>query len=371
MRYLPFCDRPLHLFLSMVVLFGVFSLPAVSQDAPDEPQPPADPQAKPETPPKPSHASKRDSKYDVDRIGQRGIGRGANLYSLDRERALGESMARSIDSHNRFFTDSLITDYINGLGQKIARNSDSELPFTIKVIDSPDTGIFGLPGGFLYVDKGLILSVENEAELAGLMAHEIAHVAARHFTRAASRMYEWNLFSTALAFGGPVGLGLREVGGIALPLSMKKSRRDAELEADLLAVEYEYAAGYDPEAFVRALERLSDRELVNSRLSANTSEHKFAQKMPLHAFFSRAFASYPPTPERIQKIQQQISALLPPRNDYVVDSSDFQEVRAKLTSGDMPTLRRHRAGEGNQAGPVLRRTRPDDPPREIADNQIR
>src|SRR5579862_1620300 len=131
--------------------------------------------------------TEKTAKYDVDRIGQRDIGKGANLYSLEKERSIGQAMAAAMDVHTRFVTDPDINDYISRLGQKIARNSDAQVPFTIKVIDSPDFRTFALPGGCLYVDKGLILEVDSEAELAGLMAHEIAHVAARHATRYASQ----------------------------------------------------------------------------------------------------------------------------------------------------------------------------------------
>src|SRR4029077_17692422 len=132
-----------------------------------------------------------------------------------------QAMAAAMDVHTRFVTDPDIDDYISRLGQKIARNSDAQVPFIIKVIDSPDFRTFALPGGFLYVDKGLILEVDSEAELAGLMAHEIAHVAARHATRYASQKSAWNLISIPLASLGPAGLGARQIG----PLSLKKFSR--------------------------------------------------------------------------------------------------------------------------------------------------
>jgi predicted Zn-dependent protease len=285
----------------------------------------------------------KSGKYDVNRIGQRSIGRGVNLYSLERERALGESLASAIDRGTRFVADPDINSYINRLGQKIARYSDAEVPFTIKVIDSPNLRVFALPGGFLYVDKGLIMEVDSEAELAGLMAHEIAHVAARHATRLATRRYAWNMLTVPLAYlSGPAAIGTKQIG----PLTLKKFSRDAEIEADLLGIEYQYAAGYDPEAFVEALEKL------HSKAKAPPT----TDKASLRDQIARAFASYPPTEERIQKVQTAISTLLPNRNDYLFDTSEFQEVKAKLTGADRPILRRHRPGDDSPTnGPVLHR----------------
>ncbi len=285
----------------------------------------------------------------MDRIGQRSIGRGVNLYSLQKERALGESMASAIDRGARFVADPDINRYINRLGQKIARYSDAEVPFTIKVIDSPNLRVFALPGGFLYVDKGLIMEVDSEAELAGLMAHEIAHVAARHATRLATRRYAWNMLTVPLAYlSGPAAIGTKQIG----PLTLKKFSRDAEIEADLLGIEYQYAAGYDPEAFVEALEKLHSK----SKAPPTTT------KTSLRDQIVRAFASYPPTEERIQKAQTAISTLLPNRSDYLIDTSEFEEVKAKLTWADRPILRRHRAGDDAPTnGPVLRRHPPEEP----------
>jgi beta-barrel assembly-enhancing protease len=290
-------------------------------------------------------------KYDVDRIGQRSVGNGVNLYSLQKERALGEAMASTVDRGAKFVTDPEINEYIRRLAQKIVRYSDAQVPFTIKVLDTPDRRIFALPGGFLYVDKGLIMAVDSEAELAGLMAHEIAHVAARHATRFATRKYAWNMISIPLTFlSGPASLGTQQIG----PLSLKKFNRNSEVEADLLGIEYQYAAGYDPQAFVQALEKLQDAE-KKMRARINKALPALA-KVPLHEQIERAFANYPPTEDRIAKVQSEISTLLPNRNDYVIDTSEFQDVKAKLAWTDRPILRRPRPGEEASNGPVLRRT---------------
>jgi hypothetical protein len=313
--------------------------------------------------PTPKEKTEKSDKYDVNQIGQRGVGHGVNVYSQAKEHALGEGLASAIDRGAKFVTDRDINEYIRRLAQKIVRNSDAEVPFTIKVIDSPDLRIFALPGGFLYVDKGVILEVDSEAELAGLMAHEIAHVAARHATRFATRRYAWNLISIPLTFlSGPANLATREIA----PLTLKKFSRDTEIEADLLGVEYQYAAGYDPQAFVAALEKLRSRDLqIRARVEKALP---IVTKVPLRDRIAHVFSNYPPTEERIQKLQSEISTLLPDRNDYVVDTSEFQELKAKLAWANRPILRRHRPGDEPTKGPVLRRhPSADSPPTNLAD----
>jgi predicted Zn-dependent protease len=306
--------------------------------------------------PAPELQTEKHGKYDIDRIGQRDVGHGINIYSMQKEHALGESMASTIDRGTKFVADFEINDYISRLGQKIARNSDAQVMLTTKVIDSPDLRIFSLPGGILYVDKGLIMAVDSEAELAGLMAHEIAHVAARHTTRLVSRKYAWNLLSIPITYlSGPAAIATRQIA----PLTLKKFSRDAEYEADLLGLEYQYAAGYDPQTFIEALEKLQARD-AQMRARINKAL-PVAAKVPTHNKFTNAFSNYPPTEERIQKAQSEIAQLLPTRNDYILDTSEFQEVKAKLAWGDRPILRRHRDGDALTNGPVLhRQTQPSD-----------
>jgi Zn-dependent protease with chaperone function len=308
--------------------------------------------ASPITPTVPNIEEKivKSDEYDVNRIGQRKVGQGLNLYSLEKERALGEAIAAAIDRHTTFVADQDISEYVRQLAQKIARNSDAQVPLTVKVIDSPDLRIFGLPGGFLYVDKGVILEVDSEAELAGLMAHEIAHIAARHATRLATRKHAWDMLSIPLSYiSGPAAIGTNQIG----PLSLKKFNRDSEVEADLLGIEYQYAAGYDPQAFVQALERLHSKEIQTKERIAKAAP--MVVKIPFHAQIAREFSNYPPTEERIQKVQAVISTFLPRRDDYVCDTSEFQEVRARLSAVDRPVLRRHRAGEQANGAVLYRR----------------
>ena len=205
-------------------------------------------------PPKPEAGAALPAKYDVSQIGKRNVGSGLDFYSLDREVGLGHQLSLEIERQARLVTDPVITEYINRIGQNLVRNSDARVPFTIKVLDNDEVNAFALPGGFFYVDSGLILAADNEAELAGVMAHEIAHVAARHATKNMTRAQIWNMASVPLIFiGGPVAFAISEVAGLAVPLGFLKFSRDAEREADLLGLQYDYASGYDPEAFVEFL----------------------------------------------------------------------------------------------------------------------
>lgn len=292
------------------------------------------------------------SKYDVNRIGQRNIGNGINLYSMLKERAIGAAMATAIDAQATPVTDPKIRDYIGQLAQKIVRKSDAQFPFTVKIIDSKNPTIFSLPGGFLYVDVGLIRDLDNEAELAGLIAHEVAHVAARHATRLATRRYALDtLFTFPIErLVGPIAIAVRQIGLVPVE---KKFNRQSVFEADLLGIEYQYAAGYDPQAYLDSLERLGGTDTQPGTLSSHQpSSSDFMDR--LNRSLARAYADYPSTESRISRLQTEISELLPCRSDYVVDTSEFQEIKAQLLRGSL-VLRRHREGDGDNKGPVLLR----------------
>ena len=272
---------------------------------------------------------------DIDAVGTRslGCGRGfGNWYSLDRQMQMGRQYASEIESTSRLVKDPAVVEYVNRVGQNLVRNSDSQVPFTIKVIDSDDVNAFALPGGYFYVDTGLILAADNEAELAGVMAHEIAHVAACHAARSRTRGQLMNMASLPLMLvGGPVGYAAYEGLAIATPLTFFKFSRKFEAEADFLGVQYMYKAGYDPQALtsffekVRAMETRHESPVV------------------------KAFRTHPQTPERILKTQHEIATLLPPEAEYKLDSSDFEDVKERLNkmegglqihNANRPTLKR-------------------------------
>jgi beta-barrel assembly-enhancing protease len=317
----------------------------------DAPLDPAAVLVRPESKEKPA---KPPAKYDVSRIGERGVEKGINFYTADQEQALGKELSREIEANCKLLDDQAVNDYVNRLGQRLVRYSDAKVPFTIKVLDDDQVNAFALPGGYFYVNAGLILAADTEAELAGVMAHEIAHVAARHGTKGATRTQIWNLASLSLVFvGGPIGLAVREVTSIALPMTFMKFSRNFEREADLLGIEYEYAAGYDPEAFVDFFERISTQ-----------------RKKP--NFIARAFDSHPMNQDRIRRAQKEIETMLPEHDQYVVTTSEFVEIKAHLLerrnarllsgvdpSANKPVLRRRDKEEPapreNDDGPTLRR----------------
>ncbi len=259
--------------------------------------------------------------------------KGVNFYSLEREIALGRQMALEVERESRPVYDSAVSEYINRLGQNLVRNSDAKVPFTIKVLDSDEVNAFALPGGFLFVNTGLILRADNEAELAGVLAHEIAHVAARHGTRQATRGELINYASIPLIFmGGWVGYAVRQAAQLAVPLGFLKFSRGMETEADHLGLQYLYKSGYDPLAFVDFFERIETAE----------------KKRP--GSIARAFSSHPMTNDRIHHAQKEIQTELKAQPDYVLDTSEFHDVHERLARIDQ-----RRKGVQNPYLPVLRR----------------
>jgi len=254
------------------------------------------------------------AKEDVDQIGERDVGKGINFYSIEKEIALGKQLAQQIESTAKIVDDPVIAEYVNRVGQNLVRNSDAKVPFTIKVIDSEEVNAFALPGGFFYVNTGLIKLAEGEAELAGVMAHEIAHVAARHGTKQATRGQLAQFASIPLIFlgGGWAAYGAQQAMSLAIPMTFLKFSRGFEKESDLLGVQYLYKTGYDPTAMVTFFERLQAKE----------------KKKP--GTLTKIFRSHPPTGSRIKNIQRAIDELLPDQSQYAISTSEFAEVRARL-----------------------------------------
>ena len=278
--------------------------------------------------------TRRTSKDDINAIGSRKVcGTSAgNWYSLESEIRIGRGYSRIVDSQVKLLNDPIVTEYVNRVAQNLVRNSDAKVPFTIKVIDSEEVNAFSLPGGFLYVETGLVLAADDEAELAGAMAHEIAHVAARHATRQMTRSNLASLLSIPLIFvGGGAGLALQGVTRIAMPLAFTRFSRSFEAEADYLGLEYMYEAGYDPEALIAFFEKVQAMEHDKPGLLAT------------------ALASHPRIADRVRKSQAEIAKILPVRQQYVVNTSDFDNTKSRLMA--IKDLTKQESGRG----PVLLR----------------
>jgi beta-barrel assembly-enhancing protease len=278
-------------------------------------------------------------KTDVDAVGNRNIGCGrgvGNWYTVEGQVARGRVYAQQIESQIKLVNDPVITEYVNRIGQNLVRNSDAQVPFTIKVIDSDVVNAMALPGGFFYVNSGLILAADEEAEMAGVMAHEIAHVAACHYGREMTRANLLQMASIPFIFmGGGIGYAAYEGMGLGIPLAFLHFSRGFEAEADYLGIEYMYRAGYDPSAFVSFFEKIQAME----------------KKKP--GTLSKAFDTHPQTPDRIEKSQDEIRKILPAKQQYVVTTSEFDEVKARLAAIE----NKHKVIDEKDANkPSLRRT---------------
>ena len=279
-------------------------------------------------------AQTKDKKSDPEQIDNRDVGTGVNVYSLEKEIALGKQLAQEIERQAKFVDAPIPAEYVNRLAQNLARNSDIKIPVTAKLIDSSEVNAFALPGGFLFVNSGLVMKAYTEAELAAAMAHEIAHVAARHGTRQASRGQLVNIASLPLIFlGGWAGYAVRQGAGLAVPMAFLKFSRAFEQEADLLGLQYLYKAGYDPAAFVDFFERM---EAMEKRKPGTVSQ---------------LFRSHPKMATRIKSTQKNVQELLAAQPQYVVTTSEFQEVTQQLAR-----MVNARKGAPEKTGPTLRRS---------------
>jgi beta-barrel assembly-enhancing protease len=287
------------------------------------------------------------SKQDVDAIGNRSVGHGLDFYSLEHEIALGKQLSAEVERQAKFINDPVVNEYVNRVGQNLVRNSDAQVPFTIKVIDSDVVNAFALPGGFFYVNSGLILHADEESELAGVMAHEIAHVCARHGTKQATKqdivqmaMIPAMIFIPYTWAGYAIYQGMQ----FAIPMTFLQFTRVDEREADYLGLQYMYKAGYDPNAFVAFFEKVAADE----------------KKQP--GTIPKIFSTHPPTPDRIEASQKEIATILPARDEYIVTTSEFDQVKARLAmiennmkvndkNPNKPTLRKKtQQGGGSQTG---------------------
>jgi len=299
--------------------------------------------------------AKKGKNGDIENVGNRNINKGIgniNLSSIESDVRLGKQAAAEVERDVQLINDPVITEYVNRIGQNIVKNSDAtQFTFTFKVVDSDEVNAFALPGGFAYVNSGLILTADDEAELAGVMAHEIAHVAARHASENNSKgtLFQIGMIPAIILTGGVLGTAIQEISQIALPMGMFKFGRNAEKEADKLGLEYMYLTGYDPSATISFFEKLQAKESTRK--------------------VSSLFASHPPTPDRVEAEKKNIEMILPDRDQYIVTTSEFDKVKARLqqlngrkpVEKQGPSLARGKQG-GGRSNPDDSRpeSRPDD-----------
>jgi tetrahydromethanopterin S-methyltransferase subunit G len=281
---------------------------------------------------------KQGSIDDVNAVGTRNIGaRGmGNWYSTESEIKMGKQYADEIEKSTRFITDPVVTEYINRIGQNIVKNSDCKVPFTIKVIDTDEINAMALPGGFFYVNSGLILAADSEAELAGVMAHETAHVCAHHAARDMTRANYAQIGMVPLIMMTGyswTGYGIYEATQLMIPITFLEFSREFEAQADFLGVQYMYRAGYDPQAFVTFFEKIENLEKTKPGAVA------------------RVFENHPQTPDRIQHTEEEIATILPPRDQYLVTTSEFNDVKARLARIE----NKRRITDNRRGKPSLRR----------------
>jgi predicted Zn-dependent protease len=283
---------------------------------------------------------------DVNAIGDRNVGcnRGlGNWYTLDSQVRMGQEFAQQVEQTSHLITDPVVNEYVNRVGQNLTRNSDSKLPFTIKVLDVEEPNAFALPGGYMFVNAGTLLMADDESELAGVMAHEIGHVAACHAARGATRstMAQLAMIPVVIMTGGLAGIGVNQAANFGIPAIFSKFGRNFEAQADYLGVQYAYKAGYDPNGMINFFEKLQALE----------------KRRP--GFAMKLYGDHPQTPDRITKSQQEIGTILPPREQYILNTSDFEQAKKRLA-----LIMKHRQPKDgkDEQKPELRRTAGDNTP---------
>jgi predicted Zn-dependent protease len=274
-------------------------------------------------------------KDDVNQIGNRRVAK-RSIISQEKEIAIGKQYATEIERSAKLLTDPVVNEYVNRVAQNIARNSDLTVPLTVKVIDSPEINAVALPGGFLYVNSGLLMVADEESQIAGVIAHEVAHVAARHWASMMTKNQILNIASIALIFvpmSYPVYMGVMEAYMNGVPLMFMKFSRGAEAEADYLGIQYMYKAGYDPDSYVTFFGKLIDEE------------RRTPGSVP------KIFADHPPTPDRVLKSEEAIKEILPKRDQYLVSTSEFDDVKSRLQM----VISNRKRGQKDQNEPTLRK----------------
>jgi predicted Zn-dependent protease len=282
-----------------------------------------------------AYATDPNKKDDPNQIGNRDVGKCVNFYSVEKEIALGKQLAEEVSRQAKVNRDPIIGEFVNRVGQNLVRNSDAKVSFKFQVVDDESPNAFALPGGFVFVHTGLLKLASEEDEFAGALAHEIAHVAARHLT---CRVTKQEIASVAGGVGGIFiprgipGIAGREAVSFGVPMAFLKFSRSDEAEADYLGTQYMYAAGYDPNGAVSIFEKLAAMQKAQPTLAA------------------RMMATHPMDADRIDKTEKEIQRILPAKSDYVVTTSEYTDIRERVIATGQ---------KSDPAKPTLRRAQPE------------
>jgi predicted Zn-dependent protease len=363
--------RPIRSSISVVLVLNLFigvgiSTASAQTQEPSTNQSQANKSAVTATPTEAAHNAKPLAvDEDPAMIGKRKLNGGLiskMSMSVEKEVALGRQLAAEVDRQAKFVDDPVITEYVNRVAQNLVLHSDAKVPFTVKVIDSDEVNAFALPGGFFYVKKGLILAADNEAELAGVMAHEISHVIARHAVenQTKANLIQYGTLAGIILLGGIPGMVLQNTAGIGMMSAFMKFSRNAEAEADKLGTEYLYAAGYDPTALATMFEKLEAKN----------------KKKP--GTIAKIFADHPAPADR-RAASLALAARFPEHEEYVINTSEFNRVKARLlrlsnakasSAGEIrgsedgapgrPTLKRRQPTQDDSTPPEGTEVKPDD-----------
>jgi beta-barrel assembly-enhancing protease len=260
----------------------------------------------------PRKRSKSDK--DIKAIGRRKIGPVFGAAALKREQLLGEQMSAQADHSSVFVSDPEVSAYVTRVAENTALKSDADMAIKVRVLDRDDADFCALPAGYLYVTRGMLLNLDNEGELASLLARGIAHTAL-HTYMVESRRAELLKASGLLVSVVPICTAPSTV------LSLIAIRESAEFDADFFGIQYVYVAGYDPEDFVRFVQRV-----WGPAVGTNRPEY-----WP---------TGFPPLSQRVKALREEIREVLPARDAAVLSTSEFEEFQKHLRAWNSAPIKK-------------------------------
>jgi predicted Zn-dependent protease len=234
------------------------------------------------------------------------------LISTNEEVSIGQSLVKDVESQNKVTNDSILADYVNRVGQRVAHLSDrTDIQYHFKVLESPEINAFACPGGFIYLYSGLMKTMDNEAQLAGVLGHEIGHVVARHSVKRLQQVLGLQvLLSIAL---GESSEATQKAIGAGFTLIMQGYSRDNEFEADYDGTLYMTKGGYNPEGMVQLFGKFKEMEKEKKTSSLD-----------------QLLASHPPTVDRIAKVEEEIKSFNLAGKQLAFNQDEYQKIKSRL-----------------------------------------